>query len=138
MATIIIVEDNQTVGRLLSRLLRKEAGVQQAVVVDSAEAALAELARRQGDETPFPTLALVDVSLPAMSGIELVAALQEQYPALRCLMISGHSDDSYVRRSLAAGAIGYLTKDNPLELVERVRQALALEKGPGEAEEASA
>jgi len=67
----------------------------------------------------------VDVSLPDMSGIDFVAALQKDYPHLPCLMLSGHTSAQYVERSLAAGARGYVIKDNfngILEGIERVLQ----------------
>jgi DNA-binding NarL/FixJ family response regulator len=70
-------------------------------------------------------LVLVDVSLPNMSGIELVAMIRQQMPQLRCLMLSGHNELEYVRRALAAGAWGYVTKGNPRVLLEAIQDVLA-------------
>ena len=83
--------------------------------MSTAEAALEQLPRLAVD------LALVDVSLPAMSGIELVSAIHQAYPDLRCIMLSGHHEHDYVRRALAVGAQGYVLKENPLDLIEAVR-----------------
>jgi two-component system response regulator YesN len=46
---------------------------------------------------------LFDTSLPQMNGIELVATLRERTPDLQCVMVSGHSEFTYVRRALEAG-----------------------------------
>ncbi len=67
---------------------------------------------------------LVDVSLPQMNGIELVAVLHTMYPELPCLMLSGHHAAHYVTRALEAGAWGYVLKDNPNEIIEGIERVL--------------
>lgn len=120
-AYILFVEDHSLIAGVISRFLRQTAGLQVDAVANSAEAALQQLA----DLSPtLPDLVLIDVSLPDMSGIELVAILQEKYPSLPCLMLSGHREPRYVEKALEAGARGYVTKDNPLAIAEAVRQVL--------------
>ena len=84
----------------------------------SAEEALQTLA------TPYPDLVLVDVSLPGMSGLKLVERLCGQRPGLRTLMVSGHGETLYARAALAAGACGFVTKDDPDQLLVAVRTVL--------------
>ena len=84
----------------------------------TAEEALQTLAELQLD------LVLVDVSLPGLSGIGLVERLSEQRPSLKTLMVSGHSDTSYARAALKAGARGFVTKDDPDTVLEGVRTVL--------------
>jgi DNA-binding NarL/FixJ family response regulator len=69
-------------------------------------------------------LALVDVVLPRTSGIELVSMIQQRYPDLPCLMISGRSSGQYVRRSLEAGARGYVLKDDLQDVMNGIRRVL--------------
>ena len=69
-------------------------------------------------------LVLVDVSLSRRSGISLVLVLHEKYPDLPCVMLSGHLSALYARRSLEAGARGYLVKDHTLEILEGIRHVL--------------
>ena len=69
-------------------------------------------------------LIVVDVSLPKMSGIDLVGKLTQIYPGVLCLMISGHLSDLYLRRSLAAGARGYALKDSAKDIIEAIRQVM--------------
>ncbi len=75
-------------------------------------------------EAAAADLALIDVALPGMTGIDLVEKLQARRPGLPCLMYSGHGEIAYVERALAAGARGYLLKGDPEELVGAIRQVL--------------
>ena len=87
-------------------------------IARTAERALQELPEQEFD------LVLVDVALPEMNGISLVALLHEEYPDLPCLMLSGHALAHYVNRALRAGARGYVLKDNSLEIVNSIRRVL--------------
>jgi DNA-binding NarL/FixJ family response regulator len=117
MASIMIIEDHTVFGKALVRLLTEKANVDVVGVVRSGEEALEKLSSTNVD------LVLVDVSLPTMNGIQLVAKIHEQFPEILCLMLSGHLTPFYVQRSLEAGARGYVLKDDipgVLEGVERV------------------
>src|SRR6187455_3623357 len=103
--TILLVEDHAVLAEALSRLLEAR-GTHAVAVVNSAEAAQAQLPSIKVD------LVLIDVSLPRMNGIDLVSYLHDRYPHLPCLMLSGHNAAQYVKRSLAAGARGYLLKED--------------------------
>ena len=98
-------------------------------MVQTAEEALDLLeraaAQQASGQESFPDLMLVDVSLPTMNGITLVAIVHKKYPDLPCLMLSGHDKLTYVRRALSAGARGYVTKDTPLLIVEGISRVLA-------------
>lgn len=85
---------------------------------DSAEAALKDL------NSKMPSLVLVDVSLPGMSGIELVKHLHEQHKDCRCLMVSGHISADYLYAAKQAGAKGFAAKGDPDELLDAVECVL--------------
>ncbi len=119
MTALLIVEDNTTFANTMVHFLNRIGELTVAALAPTAEAALEQLPQLTVD------LVLVDVSLPAMSGIELVAAIRRQHPDLRCIMLSGHHERDYVRRALAAGAQGYVLKENPLDLLEAVRTVMA-------------
>jgi DNA-binding NarL/FixJ family response regulator len=73
-----------------------------------------------------PDLALVDITLPGKSGLELVKDLKTLHPHLVILAISMHDESIYAERMLRAGANGYITKHRPPEeLVKAIRQVLA-------------
>lgn len=68
-------------------------------------------------------LILLDVSLPDLSGIEVLKRLRRQNPEQAVLMLSMHPEEQYAIRALKAGAKGYLTKESaPSELVAAVRK----------------
>jgi DNA-binding NarL/FixJ family response regulator len=124
MSRLLIVEDNAILANTLVGFLRKPGGHTVAATVHSAEAALEILPLLEVD------LVLVDVSLPGMSGIDLVAILREQYPHLPCLMLSGHKQPDYIQRALAAGARGYVVKDNAVTLLAAVKRILSESNSP--------
>lgn len=117
MSSILVIEDHAAFGKALVRLLSEKANLEVVDVVPSGEEALERLPNLNVD------LLLIDVSLPRMNGIRLVSTIQERFPGMRCLMLSGHLTPFYVKRSLEAGARGYVLKDDipgVLEGVERV------------------
>jgi len=113
--SILLVEDHAAFANALLNILNKNGNMNVVAVADSAEKALEQLPELHVD------LVLVDVSLPHMSGINLVAALHEKYPDLPCVMLSGHMSSQYARRALDAGARGYLLKDNPAGILTGIQ-----------------
>jgi DNA-binding NarL/FixJ family response regulator len=122
MCSILVVEDHKVMAETLVRVLRTKGNFHVADVAESAEDAMEWLSERQNDCQV--DLALVDVVLPRTSGIELVAMIQEKYPGIPCLMISGRSGGQYVKRSLAAGARGYVLKDDFQDVMKGIRRVL--------------
>jgi DNA-binding NarL/FixJ family response regulator len=118
MSSILIVEDHAILGKALVRLLTEKVSHAVIAVVGSAEEAIEKLPELQVD------MALVDVSLPKMNGIQLVAYLHEKYPELPCLVITGHLIPFYLQRSLEAGARGYVLKDDVTGIIEGVQSVL--------------
>lgn len=116
---VVLIEDHPLTLDTLRRGLQEVPGI-----VVSAVARSAEEAQRM---TIFGEahLALVDVSLPDMSGLQLVRVLRSSHPALRCLMVSGHALRTYALDALAAGAWGYVVKGSPTELLQAVQGVLA-------------
>ena len=73
-----------------------------------------------------PDVAIVDISMPGLSGIEVVRRLHAELPATRTLVLTMHEEDEYVLHVVRAGASGYLLKDSAIdELIHAVRQVHA-------------
>jgi DNA-binding NarL/FixJ family response regulator len=64
-----------------------------------------------------PDVAILDVTMPGLNGIEATVALQERCPRMRVVILSMHGDSEHVHRALAAGASGYLLKGSASEEV---------------------
>jgi len=122
MCSILLVEDHKIMAETLVHILNTQGKFQVADVAESAEDAMEWLSEQESVDRI--DLALVDVVLPRASGIELVSMIQQRYPDLPCLMISGRSSGQYVRRSLEAGARGYVLKDDLHDVMNGIRRVL--------------
>jgi two-component system response regulator DesR len=75
-----------------------------------------------------PDVALLDVEMPGLDGIEAAAALRTAVPGVRVLMVTTFGRPGYLRRALEAGAAGFVVKDTPAaqlaDAVRRVHQGL--------------
>jgi DNA-binding NarL/FixJ family response regulator len=68
-------------------------------------------------------VAVVDLSMPGRSGVELIKLIKAERPKLRLLVLSMHSEEQYAVRAVRAGAAGYLTKESAAdELVAAIRR----------------
>jgi NarL family two-component system response regulator LiaR len=73
-----------------------------------------------------PDVAIMDISMPKLDGIEATQQIKTQYPAIAVLVLTAYDDDQYVFALLEAGAAGYLLKDvQASELVKAVRAVYA-------------
>lgn len=117
--TTLLIEDHATMRATLSKFVSKIDDVELIGAVSSGEEALEFCAQVR------PRLALIDVSLPGINGIDLVLKLQNLNPGITCLMLSGHHKITYVQRALANGASGYVLKGDPEELLEAIKLVIA-------------
>ncbi len=84
-----------------------------------------------------PDVLLVDISMPGMSGLELIEEVRRKHPDLPVLVLSMHREEHYAVRARLLGAAGYLCKDSdPEDLARAIRQATAnlVMSDPGRAE----
>jgi DNA-binding NarL/FixJ family response regulator len=70
-----------------------------------------------------PDVAVLDISMPGMDGLEVISKLQAELPDMPILVLTMHEEEQYVVRSLSAGAKGYITKRSaPEDLVVAIRK----------------
>ena len=73
-----------------------------------------------------PDVVLMDIVMPGMNGVEATHALLERYPHLKIIMLTSFPNQEAVQETLEAGAVGYLLKDTPKEIVgDAIRSAYA-------------
>jgi two-component system, NarL family, response regulator NreC len=118
-ARILIVDDHVIVRQGIAQLVNREPDLdvcQEAGDADSAQAVLRETA---------VDLAIVDISLPGTSGIELVKLIRDSNPNLPVLVMSMHDEALYSDRAFRAGAKGYVMKQEATEkLLAAIRKIL--------------
>lgn len=102
---VLLADDHGIVRRGMRALLETEPGV---TVVGEAADGLDAL--RMAEELR-PDLLILDIGMPRLNGIDVAARAQKLQPQPRVIMLSMHADESYVLRSLDAGARAYLLKD---------------------------
>lgn len=61
--------------------------------------------------TVLPHIALIDMEMPVMNGVELNAVLQKDYPSIKVIVLSTYNQERFIARMIEAGACGYLTKN---------------------------
>ena len=116
MADILVVDDDDVIRDTLCELLSLEYSCQSA---DTAEDALAKLEAQSFD------VVLTDISMPGLSGMELLSRVLHSYPGTAVIMISGISDQDQAQSLISQGAFDYLLKPFRLEVVEEsVKRAL--------------
>jgi DNA-binding NarL/FixJ family response regulator len=72
-----------------------------------------------------PDVALVDISMPRLNGLEVVARASAEHPGTRVIMLSMHALEEYVHRALMAGAVGYLVKNADKGELEQALRCVA-------------
>ena len=120
MIRILIADDHKIVRDGLKRILAATADLGCAGEAASGDEALALVKANDYD------VAMLDMSMPGLAGIDLVKRLKAEKPGLRILVLSMHGEHQYAARALKAGASGYLTKDSASEqLVGALRKIAA-------------
>ena len=116
MAEVLLVDDDDVIRDTIYELLSQEYLCRTA---DSAEQALAHLEAESFD------VVLTDVSMPGLSGLELLSRVAKYYPDTPVILISGLSDQEHAQALTELGAFDYLLKPFRLEVVEKsVRRAI--------------
>jgi DNA-binding NarL/FixJ family response regulator len=120
MIRVLLADDHEIVRDGLKRILGACGDLQVAGEAANGDEALA-LARANDYD-----LALLDMSMPGLSGIDLVKRMKAEKPKMKLLVLSMHGEPQYAARALKAGAAGYLTKDSAAEkLVGAIRKVAA-------------
>ncbi len=116
---ILLVDDHPLVREGLSALIRTTSDLKIVAEAGNAAEALDLLRERRVD------LVLLDISLPGMSGIELLKEIHVRYPKVRILVLSMHEESVYAERALRAGAHGYIMKqESGRNVIEAIRSVL--------------
>ncbi|MEV7283686.1 response regulator transcription factor [Streptomyces sp. NPDC093252] len=116
---VLLAEDQTMLRGALALLLGMERDMEVVAQVAAGDAIVdAALLHR-------PDVALLDIELPGISGLDAAAELRAQAPDCRVLILTTFGRPGYLRRAMEAGAAGFLVKDGPVEeLAQAIRRVL--------------
>jgi DNA-binding NarL/FixJ family response regulator len=121
---VLCVDDNDWVGESIQRVLRRRADLAFAGWLPGPDGLMDQLRDRHG------AVVLLDVDIPGTDSFDLVQALGRHRPDVKVVMLSGHLRLDIVDRALAAGAWGYLSKNDDVHsLVAALERVVAGEIG---------
>jgi DNA-binding NarL/FixJ family response regulator len=106
---VLICDDHSIVRDGLKRILAATTDLQVAGEAADGDQALGLVKANDYD------VVMLDMSMPGLSGIDLIKRLKLEKPKLRILVLSMHGESQYAARALKSGAAGYLSKDSPAE-----------------------
>src|SRR5579871_5495945 len=116
MISVSIVDDEKKLCESIATFLNGSPGFRCVSIYGSAEAALKRLPADQ------PDVALMDINMPGLNGIECVSRLKVLAPEIQIVMLTVYEDTDQIFKALAAGATGYLLKrSDPDELLQAIR-----------------
>jgi DNA-binding NarL/FixJ family response regulator len=119
---IAIIEDQRTIREGLAALIDGTDGFRCTGCYGSMEEALKKIGQKAEDT---PDVALLDIGLPGMSGLEGIGLLRKLCPAMPALMLTVYDDDDRIFKAICAGARGYLLKKTPpARLLESLREVV--------------
>jgi two-component system, NarL family, invasion response regulator UvrY len=120
VSRILIADDHAVVRAGIRQYLEAESSIREIGEAASGRDTLEQLRAREWD------LVLLDIFMPDQSGLDILREIQNEYPKVRVLILSGLPEEQYALSVLRAGASGYLPKESaPEELVKAVLTVLA-------------
>ncbi|WP_440900149.1 response regulator transcription factor [Actinosynnema sp.] len=120
MIRVLLADDQALVRGAFAAMLGMEPDIEVVASVGSGDEVLPEALRAE------PDVALLDVQMPGLDGLEAAALLHERLPRCRVIVCTTFGRPGYLARAMAAGAAGFVVKDaSPEQLVDAVRRVHA-------------
>jgi DNA-binding NarL/FixJ family response regulator len=116
---VILADDHKLVRAGFRAMLKTLSDVEVVGETENGREAL-ELIRKH-----IPDIALLDITMPGLTGLEVAARVSLELPKVRVIILSMHTGDEYIVQAIRAGIAGYLLKNaEPMELELAIRSAL--------------
>ncbi len=120
MINILIADDHALIREGLKKILKKESDMEVLGEARNAQEVFELVKNRK------LSIVLLDISMPGLSGLDVLGELKQNYPKLPVLILSMHPEERFAVRTLKAGASGYITKDSAVEeLVKAIRKVVS-------------
>jgi len=120
---VLVVDDNESVRRSICQILNSQADIE--VVCEAVDGA--DALYKIGEHRP--DVVLLDITMPAMNGLEVAETLKQKFPSVQVLIVSQHDSRGFQWAALAAGVSGYIVKSNVgRDLIPELRRIQGLRK----------
>ena len=120
MIKVFIADDHSIVRAGLRRIVEESGDMEVIAEASDGKGALQQIQKEQ------PDVAVIEISMPGLDGLEVTAQLHAGYPKLPVIILTMHEEEQYVIRAIEAGAMGYITKRSaPEQLVNAIRKVHA-------------
>jgi len=114
---VLLADDHSIVRAGLRRIVEESGDMEVVAEAGDGREAIQLVAKTA------PDVAVIDISMPGLDGLEVISQLQTLQPELPILVLTMHEEGQYVVRAIQAGAMGYLTKQSaPEQLVNAIRK----------------
>ncbi|WP_035560966.1 response regulator transcription factor [Burkholderia sp. 9120] len=120
MSTILVIDDHPAFRMVIKMQLMQLLGIEEVIEADNGQTAV-ELARQY-----TPKLAILDLDIPRISGLDVIPRLKLAHPAIRVLVLSGHDPAIFAPRAMRSGVHGFVGKSQEMkEILRGVEAVLA-------------
>jgi two-component system, NarL family, response regulator EvgA len=120
MSTILIIDDHPAFRLVIKMQLMQLLGIEEVIEADNGQTAV-ELARLH-----TPKLAILDLDIPRISGLDVIPRLKLAHPAIRLMVLSGQDPATFAPRAMRSGVQGFVAKSQEMkEIIRGVEAVLA-------------
>ncbi len=117
MIKILLADDHSIVREGLKRIIEDSGEMEIVAEAPDGKTAFEQALKNEID------VAVIDISMPGMDGLEVVTRLKDHCPDLPVLILTMHDEEQYLVRAVEAGAMGYVTKQSaPEQLVDAIKK----------------
>ena len=117
MIKILLADDHSIVREGLKRIIEESGEMEIVAEASDGKTAFKQALKKEID------VAVIDISMPGMDGLEVVTRLKDHCPDLPVLILTMHDEEQYLVRAVEAGAMGYVTKQSaPEQLVDAIKK----------------
>ncbi|MGQ7242303.1 response regulator [Salinicola sp. V024] len=123
MIKVLVADDHHLVRTSIARVLACEPDIEIVAEADSGESAL------QGCREHLPDIAMIDIRMPGIGGLETILKLLKTQPAIRIVVLTGQVEEGTAQRLIDSGVSGFISKGTELDLmIDAVRRVAAGER----------
>jgi two-component system response regulator EvgA len=118
MSTILVIDDHPAFRMVIKMQLMQLLGVEEVIEADNGQTAV-EMARQH-----MPILAILDLDIPRISGLDVIPRLKLVHPSIRVLVLSGHDPATFAPRAMRSGVHGFVGKSQEMKEIMRGVEAV--------------